>query len=363
MSTCRPAMALAPGKLVLAGDYAVLEPGEPALVLAVDRELAARVTPAADHRFSSTSLALHEVPATVTGTTWSVQGPPAPRTHFTARAVEAALSYLQARGLAPEPFHLALEGTLENPLGQKYGFGSSAATCVAVVGAVLGAFDVVPDAATVFKLAAWAHHKVQGRGSGIDVAAATYGGVLRYVAFDRAWLDRQPDPAAAAAQDWPWLGLEPLSLARPPVLAVGWTGQPASTVPLIRAAEAVSARKDPGYARFLIESREATHGLARALSAADVPEALRGIRRARAALAVLQELMHQPIETPALRRLAEIAAACGGEGKLSGAGGGDCGLALFPTQEAAATARERWRAAEIEPLEVALAPLGLRVSR
>lgn len=362
-----PILASAPGKLVLAGEYAVLEPGEPAVAVAVERRLDARVTPAAAFSFSSESLAMKDQQVAYEHGTWSVQAGPAPRLHFAKAAVNTTLSYLRETGTSISPFALSLEGTLESPEGLKYGFGSSAAVSVAITGALLAFFGVSPEASLVFKLAAIAHHGAQGSGSGIDVATSTYGAAIRYVAFDPAWLrdrlSRPHDLEEVVFAEWPWLGIEPLTWPEGLHLGVGWTGQPASTAHLIKAVKEAGSRRTPEYARFLIESRQATGALIAALRDLAPLDALAAMRRARQALLVLQAASGVVIETELLAALADAAEACGGSGKSSGAGGGDCGVGLFTSAEALACARDAWRSRGVEPLDVSQAPKGLQLIR
>lgn len=360
-------LASAPGKLVLAGEYAVLEPGEPAVIVAVDRRLNARVTPASAFTFSSASLGMNEHAASYTHGEWSVETGPAPRLHFAKLAVNTALSYLRETGTAITPFALSLEGTLESPDGLKYGFGSSAAVTVAIVGGVLASFGVSPEASLVFKLATIAHHGAQGSGSGLDVAASTYGGAIRYVAFDPSWLKEQlsrpHDLVELVEATWPLLSIEPLGWPDDLLLGVGWTGNPASTHHLIQAVKETSAKRTPDYARFLILSRQATNQLAAALRDRASDQALAMLAQARQAVRGLQEASGVAIETPLLAALADGAERCGGIGKSSGAGGGDCGVALFREQRQMDCAHAAWRQAGVEPLDVMLAPMGLQLVR
>ena len=125
----------APGKLVLAGEYAVLE-GAPAIVLAIN---------------SGVKCHIQEGHGIVT---------PMNDSSFVSPALEA-LS--QTRRFVFEDWNPpALKAE------QKPGFGGSAAACVASVYAAGRPLD---DA---FKK----HHSVQGSGSGIDIAASIYGGTL-----------------------------------------------------------------------------------------------------------------------------------------------------------------------------------------
>ena len=56
------------------------------------------------------------------------------------------------------------------------------------------------------------------------------------------------------------------------------------------------------------------------------------------------------IETPLLKTLIETASDLGGAAKTSGAGGGDCGIALLTDTNQVSTLINRWQAAGIEPL-------------
>jgi phosphomevalonate kinase len=139
--------ARAPGKLVLAGAYAVLE-GHPALVVAVDRFATADTDVCTMH--ASRELARAFGPG------------PYPSVDVHEFYADGAHFEAQATGQ-----------TLGQKLGQKLGLGSSAAS---VVAALAASFDL--SEAALFERAYAAHGT---NGSGIDVAASVYGGVLEYV--------------------------------------------------------------------------------------------------------------------------------------------------------------------------------------
>lgn len=129
----------APGKLVLVGEYAVLDGGG-AIVAAVDRGVCCVVTPGdtivtpGDDRFVRAALA-GAPPATYTFSDWNP--------------------------VDPAVFSVA---------GQKPGFGGSAAAVVAAVTA----------AGLPARRAYEAHTAVQGGGSGVDVFASLLGDVRRF---------------------------------------------------------------------------------------------------------------------------------------------------------------------------------------
>jgi phosphomevalonate kinase len=68
-----------------------------------------------------------------------------------------------------------------------------------------------------------------------------------------------------------------------------------------------------------------------------------------------------PIVTPSLARLVQAARRAGAVAKPSGAGGGDCGIALATSPGVAAAVRAAWREAGILPLDVTVATRGVAV--
>ena len=192
--------AIAPGKVVLWGEYAVLE-GAPAAVLAVNRYARCTVKPA---RQASGGLA-----KTAETGTWrfSARGFPAPIAEFDrlprTRPTEAAAMLpwhvLQATPHAElPPAHVDMHTEAFFQAGSKLGLGSSAALCVALQAAFAALAGRQPD----IDLARAAHRAAQGgRGSGIDVAASFFGGCLRYQA-GRA----QPCPDALVDRCFVWVG-------------------------------------------------------------------------------------------------------------------------------------------------------------
>lgn len=135
--SCNPPLDIgtivrAPGKLVIAGEYAVID-GAPSIVMAINRGVEAIVT-------ANTDL------TTPNGDTRFVEH--ARNTNF---------------GLTFADWNPVTELMKDKP-----GFGGSAAACV-----VATAFSDSP-----LESAVQIHHDIQGSGSGIDVMASLYGGIF-----------------------------------------------------------------------------------------------------------------------------------------------------------------------------------------
>lgn len=351
---------------MVAGEFAVLEKGYPLLVMAVDRYVYATIEDAEVYQFTSENFNLYNL-------TWRFNGKYvifdnySPRLKFATNALATVLTFLKEKGIPPTPFSLTVRSELDDEAtGAKYGLGSSAAVVTAIITAVLEKFLRYPPAKSlIFKLAAIAHVRTQGSGSGADIAASTYGGVLYYKSFQANWLlrqlRRQPRILPVIQQKWRYLHISQVAFPEDVTLCIGWTGKPASTKNLV--SEIANLRKEQPavYNRFLQESKQAVQTIMRGMEEGDVPLFLRGIKQNRRSLRFLGERANVPIETEALARLSEIAEAYDGAGKLSGAGGGDCGIAFLYQETNTESLLTRWQEASIQPLDLSIDSSGTSV--
>ncbi|UGT56218.1 phosphomevalonate kinase [Nocardia asteroides] len=439
MITCR-----APGKLFIAGEYAVVEPGHLAVLTAVDRYATATVTTAESdataHRAEEAASAAGRVPRTpgimqrsdIDGTASrqraeeaapttrrvvptpgtlprsdidaavprhraeeavSTTGRVVPSPDITLRsdldggvslacrregdrlvpttsdgAVPAAFAYVFAaasildqlrveRGITARPYVLAVSTDLGETDGRKYGLGSSAAVTVATVAALARYHELGLSAMERYRLAMLATITVNPRASGGDVAAGTWGGWLAYGSPDRgvvAEIVAKDGVDAALRAPWPGLSVRPLPTPAGLALRVGWTGNPASTPALVGAA--TRARGDRTV--FTARSNDCVQRLAAAVEAGDVAAIRAEIDCARELLLGLDDAAQLGIMTPRLHALCAAARAVGAAAKPSGAGGGDCGIAVIENTSTAALAEltDRWIAAGIRPLPLRTHP-------
>ncbi|MCB9678619.1 MAG: hypothetical protein H6737_26185 [Alphaproteobacteria bacterium] len=250
------AVSDASGKLVLLGEYAVVDGGT-ALVLAVAHGVRCTVHPAAVR---------------------SVETPTGDD-----RFVTAALD---AVGAPPARYVFTDREPLDTR--SKPGFGGSAAAVVAALRA--GGFAGSIDA--LVALGIHVHRAVQGSGSGVDVAAAAYGGGLRF---------RDGSCARQAL----------------PTPVVVYSGQSAKTGPRVDA-----WRAWPGRAAFVAESD--------ALVEAFADDPVAATRAAWRLLCGMAEAAGIAYRTPAIDRIVALAEGMGGAAKPSGAGGGDSVVAFVP---------------------------------
>ena len=135
---------------------------------------------------------------------------------------------------------------------------------------------------------------------------------------------------------------------------MGWTGAPASTPALVAGVQAGSRGADDVYSSFLRASQDTLASLTTAIEDDDAGQVMSAITRNRVLLVQLGRISGRVIETPELTRLVEIARDHGAAAKSSGAGGGDCGIALCPPDKDIAAMSSAWRAASIQPLDLAI---------
>ena len=347
----------APGKLFVAGEYGVVHPGNPAVLIAVDRAIAARALPVRRARGVRVESEL-----------WGEERDYEPA-HVGDAVVEPREPVFLALGVLEEylgslpSLDIHLSSTLEETDGRKYGFGSSGAVVVATIGAVLRALDERVSPLDLFKLSALAVLEGNVRASCADVATSVLGGWVLYRSFDREAVRElrvHQGVRAAIAADWPGLALEILDVPGEIEVVIGWSGAPASTRSLVSQVDESAREGRVDLDAFKRDNAAHVERLASELRAGDANAAmatliavlaqLRGLDRAAGGEEALG------IETPDLRLMAEIAARCGAAAKFSGAGGGDCVIALAPNAQVAHSVREAWHSSGLMALDVSVEP-------
>ncbi|WP_329374965.1 phosphomevalonate kinase [Streptomyces sp. NBC_01483] len=369
MTSGRTVVRRAPGKLFVAGEYAVVEPGNPAILVAVDRYVTVTVSGSGGTGVViSSDLGPRAVRRQWLDGRLDVCGTddePGARgglTHVVS-AIETVGRLLAERGLPVPALNVSVSSRLHDN-GRKFGLGSSGAVTVATVAAVaaLCGLELSPDSR--FRLAMLATARIDPNGSGGDLAASTWGGWIAYRAPDRAHLlDRARRRGVAETLRAPWPGFEVRPLPPPAGLSleVGWTGNPASTTSLVSGLHRRTWRGSTSHQKFVETTTDFVRASIGALEAGDGQGLLDQIRRARQELGRLDDEVGLGIFTTELTALCDAAEAVGGAAKPSGAGGGDCGIALLDAEAShdISQVRQRWAAAGVLPLPVRPATEGI----
>ncbi|CAK8054075.1 phosphomevalonate kinase [Eupransor demetentiae] len=306
-----------PGKLFLAGEYAVTKAGNQALLAAVQKGLKLSLIPKEGDQSRIKSGKLPDLifdfqqEITVETTSpWS----------YVHSALKTLQSYI-GQGSYPS-FDLKIESQMVSPQG-KLGLGSSAAVSVAIIKALNQFWQLKLPVLTQYKLAAIAHYRIQGSGSLGDVAAITYGGIIHYHSPAIAELEEKRLSVPDLIQmDWPDLSIKPLHWPANWQLILAATHQPADTK------TALAGLILP--ASFYQKSNHCVEAASLAFQNQDYD-------KARQALTANQELLIAALPAPYLsERLASFWETIQGQhlaGKVSGAGFGDNGYYLTRSQE------------------------------
>ena len=317
------------GKLYWAGEYAILEPGQLALIKAIPIYMAADIKASNDYRLYSDMFS------------YSVDLRPDSSYTLIQETVALVEEYLTAQGVELHPFSLEIRGKMERE-GKKFGLGSSGSVVVLVIKAMLAFYERLADRELLFKLASAVLLKRGDNGSMGDIACIVSENLVLYQSFDREkvaqWLEKE-DLQAVLDRDW---GFSIRSVE--PVLKfdflVGWTKEVAVSSYMVKQI------KDNMNSSFLQASKETVANLVKALEVGQEETIIDLLEQA----SQLLEGLSSDIYTPSLRQLKNASRDLKAVAKSSGAGGGDCGIALSFDQDSTTLLKKRWADLGIELL-------------
>jgi len=344
-------IATAPGKLILTGEYAVLD-GAPAIVVAVDRRAIARrnavprgsspflvavAEEIAAQRGAADPAARAALEISVDSTAF--YDPVTARLAATALARGSITAQRAAVDPSVRPADLSGEAT-------KLGLGSSAAVTVAATALALD----TTNRREILAVALAAHARAQGtrgaRGSGADIAASVYGGSL---IFSR--------PAGSG----PCL-IEPRRWPASVKLLPFFTGESADTAQLVARVQAARADHRAAVDAALTAITEASRAACAALAAPpDIAAVglLGGLAIAADAIDRLATAARLDLVPACVTRARAALARLGGTAKTTGAGGGDVGIAAIPASADETAAVRLIIEAGCRPLRIALDDTGV----
>ena len=397
--------ASAPGKLYIAGEYAVVD-GSAAIVAAVNRYVTVKVDDENLPTLSPESRKYYGVIVSekenykpifwTRSSDGSIEILGDEKYAYVLAAMRVIDSYASecfAPNMGRKSYNLHISSELDDAKsGRKYGLGSSAAITVATVRALCKWYGLKPDVPTICKLSLIASSMVKRSGSGGDVAASSCGGWILYRAYDREWLESElgliksgeSDFSKLLRKKWPRLEFKRINVPKTLKLLVGWTGSPASSAQLVSSVESsvegsVSSEiAHPfTYQDFCDQSEVCVQKLAQSLENFSLEESSleeSSIRKSsikeselnnisacfaqnRELLQKLSALTGTLIETPKLTRFIEDANFAGIPAKTSGAGGGDCAIALTTIYEKnrIESMKSAWENHGIMPLNIEVA--------
>lgn len=264
----------APGKLMLLGEHAVVY-GHPCLVTAVDKRLHVEVEKIKNEKDIIDSPQVKE-----------------------SRFVEESINFFKKRFDIAQSVKFQTNGDFSH----RVGLGSSSAVTVATFKALSTIFGKNLTLRDIFDLSYQMTLKIQEVGSGFDIAAAAFGKTLYYLKGGEI--------------------IEPLLIDKLP-LVVGYSGRKADTPTLIKKVASLHKKKRKKVDEIFKKMSSLVEKAKAAIERQDFEKLGQLVKEDHRLLRDLK------VSTPKLDRMVEAATSAGAKGaKLSGAGGGDCMIAL-----------------------------------
>ncbi len=282
----------APGKLLLLGEHAVVY-GYPCIATAVDQRMKATGTSLEEFEFeleaADVDIYGYRKPLVEIGKGDIPKG---------AKFIEIALQNF----LQKYPIKGGVRVETSSEFSSQFGFGSSSASAVCVIKAVSELFGARLSQKEIFDISYKTVLDIQGKGSGFDVAAAIFGGTFYFVTGGKI--------------------IEPLAIKEIP-LTVGYTGIKADTTSLIKQ---VAEKKDKNPEKV----ERIFQAIAKLVEDAKTKILEGDWERMGKLMDFNQEYLRDlGVSSEKLEDLISAAKKAGAYGaKLSGAGGGDCMIAI-----------------------------------
>ena len=317
------------GKLYWAGEYAILEPGQLALIKAIPIYMRAEIAFSDSYRIYSDMF------------DFAVDLTPNPAYSLIQETIALMNDFLADCGQTLRPFSLEIRGKMERE-GKKFGLGSSGSVVVLVVKALLALYDFSVDQDLLFKLASAVLLKRGDNGSMGDIACIVAEDLVLYQSFDRQKVAARMEEGNLATileRDWGF-SISQVQLALECDFLVGWTKEVAVS------SDMVQQIKQNIDQNFLASSQATVATLVEALEQGKAEKIIEQVEIA----SQLLEGLSTDIYTPSLRELKMASQGLQAVVKSSGAGGGDCGIALSFDEQSTETLKHRWADLGIELL-------------
>ncbi len=334
-----------PGKLIFAGEWAILEPGNSCIVLAVNKFLTVKIE-------ASEKIIINSEDIKFTKENFEL-----PKS-----AINIALKLLKESGLQINNFKISISSQiskikLKNNSYSKIGLGSSAATVVAIIESILRFHEYKIDNLKLFKLSAIAHYIAQNKiGSGADIACCAYKKNIVYKKFDTNWLIKNLEInilSYIVESDWPLLEIKEINLPENLFVLADFVGYSASTKELVPETLKLKESNPNKFYNIIKKINDIVLKIITILNIYTLDteqqkELLGLIKQNR----ILLKELNPKLETPELTQLIESANSNSSVAKFSGAGGGDCGIAICFDKETEQEIQARWNKNNFYPITV-----------
>jgi phosphomevalonate kinase len=344
---------IAPGKLILLGEYAVLQ-GAHALVAAVNRHARVEVTNAISNYCE---LITDYLPIKNIKFKFDMQGkilfiPDIDANlrnilKFFIETCESSIKFLQSYNKSISPCIITLDTSqfFSNGGDAKLGLGSSAALTVALFTALAKFSGFLVSKSVVFFNTLKIHHRAQGgMGSGIDIAASVFGGVLDYkMSLEKKILPKKTEIVEN-------IYIVPI-----------WSGQSTSTKEYLALLHSFRDNNEQSYEKIMHRLIELADSGCYAYKTKNCTNFMHIVTDYYGTLKHLSEASGVEIISQDHRSISQIVEDAGGVYKPSGAGGGDFGLAFCLSKKIVKNVRSAITKSKYKIIDLQITDQGVRV--
>ena len=318
------------GKLYIAGEYSVLTPNQSAIIKNIDIFMQAEIKFSEKYSIYSDmydySVTLEEDDENYSLIT---------------ETVKTVNEYLQLKGVDIQPFDMKITGKMEKN-GKKYGIGSSGSVTVLTVKVMAKLYSYNISSEEVFKLSSYVLLKRGDNGSMGDIACISYENLVMYTSFDRNLIkEKMKNSSLVEIMNLEWgYKIEKIHCPEKYEFLVGWTGIPSISGKMIIEV------KNSINKEFLEKSEEIVRNLKNGIEHGNKKIISENVEEN----SKLLKMLHEKIYSRKLLELIESSEGLDICAKSSGAGGGDCGIAISFNRNDTEKLLERWESRGIELL-------------
>ena len=318
------------GKLYIAGEYSVLTPNQSAIIKNIDIFMQAEIKFSEKYSIYSD---MYDYSVTLEEDNGNYS--------LITETVKTVNKYLQLKGVDIQPFDMKITGKMERN-GKKYGIGSSGSVTVLTVKAMAKLYSYNISSEEVFKLSSYVLLKRGDNGSMGDIACISYENLVMYTSFDRNLIkEKMKNSSLVEIMNLEWgYKIEKIHCPEKYEFLVGWTGIPSISGKMIIEV------KNSINKEFLEKSEEIVRNLKNGIEQGNKEIISENVEEN----SKLLKMLHEKIYSRKLLELVESAEGLDICAKSSGAGGGDCGIAISFNRNDTEKLLERWESRGIELL-------------
>ncbi len=341
-----------PGKLILLGEYAVLEQA-PALVTAIDRHCIVKIAPLYNSTFQirTGNLNLPEIQFTLDSNGDAYfRTPMSDKTERQLRFVLSMLKYVtQRNGKIPgASIEINTAPFYHKTTGHKFGLGSSAALTVSLLSALMEYMNKHIEQEDIYREAFLAHRHAQGKlGSGTDIAASATGGVMSYT---------MPESIEKLNGQ-----VKPLSWPEDLHFITIWAGYAASTRSFVSNVNIFRDQQIAKYDSIMNTMMKLSYEGSKAFEMGDTDAFLNIVEDFKNQEYILGQESDTEIISDVHQEISRMVQNAGGTYKPSGAGGGDIGVAFCKDSSTAERIRHVISESMFDVMNLRMNPTGMEV--